>query len=115
MALQREGIHDENPIAIVGHVSDAGAAITDFDTDLTEGTNDHYNGMLMMFLGSSACAGQAHLIDDYTAANGNCAFVAGDQWTDVPANNVQSLEKRKSDNDDNDDNDGNNNNDENDW
>jgi len=71
--------------AVRGTVSDVGAAATDFDTDLSEGTDNHYNGMLLMFL-DGVCAGQAHLIDDYATANGNCTFVTSDQWTEAPGN-----------------------------
>jgi len=70
-------------IAASGAVNDAGAAITDFDTNLTEATNDHYNGMVMMFI-SGANAGQSHIIDDYIGASKNVSFATGDQWTDVP-------------------------------
>jgi hypothetical protein len=71
-------------IAVSGTVNDVGPAITDFNTDLTEASNDHYNGMLMMFL-NGVCAGQAHLVDDYVGATKNCLFAAADQWTDIPA------------------------------
>lgn len=70
-------------IAVQGAVSDAGPAITDFDTDLAEATDDHYNGMLLMFL-DGPNAGQAHTIDDYGGAAKNVSFRVGDQWTDVP-------------------------------
>jgi len=72
-------------IAVPGAVSDAGPAIADFDTDLTEATDDHYNGMLLMFI-SGANAGQAHAINDYAGGAKNVAFSAEDIWTDVPAN-----------------------------
>jgi len=70
-------------IAISGAVNDAGAAITDFNTNLAEATNNHYNNMLMLML-TGANAGQSHHIQTYLGAGGNCAFVAGDQWTDLP-------------------------------
>jgi len=70
-------------LAVSGAVSDAGPAITDFDTDLTEATDNHYNGMLLMFI-DGPNAGQAHVIDDYGGAAKNVSFLAGDQWTDVP-------------------------------
>jgi len=72
-------------IAVPGAVSDAGPAITDFDTDLTEATDNHYNGMLLMFI-DGPNIGQAHIIDDYAGAAKNVSFLAGDQWTDVPVN-----------------------------
>jgi hypothetical protein len=70
-------------IAVSGTVDDVGPAITDFDTDLAEATNDHYNQQLLMFT-SGVCAGQAHFINDYTGATANCAFAATDRWTDAP-------------------------------
>lgn len=72
-------------IAVTGSVNDVGPAITDFDTDLAEASNNHYNGQLLMFL-NGPDAGQAHLIGTYTGATKNCAFVASDQWTDAPGN-----------------------------
>jgi len=70
---------------IAGAVSDAGPATTDFDTDLTEATNEHYRGLFLMFL-DGVCAGQGHTIDSYTGATKNVAFAVGDIFTDAPAN-----------------------------
>jgi len=70
-------------IAIPGAVSDAGPGITDFDTDLAEATDDHYNGGLLMFT-AGPNIGQAHTVDNYTGGTRNVSFRAGDQWTDVP-------------------------------
>ncbi len=72
-------------IAVSGSVNDVGPAVTDFDTDLAEATNDHYNQQLLMFT-NGVCAGQAHFINDYTGAARNCAFATTDRWTDAPAN-----------------------------
>jgi len=72
-------------IAVPGAVNDGAPAITDFDTDLAEATDNHYNGMLLMFI-DGPNAGQAHTIDDYGGAARNVSFLAGDQWTDVPVN-----------------------------
>lgn len=71
-------------IGIKGNVLDVAPAVTDFDTNLAEATNDHYNGMLLLFV-SGACSGQAHIIDDYVGASKNVSFAASDQWTDIPA------------------------------
>lgn len=68
---------------IEGAVSDVGPAAADFDTDLVEATDTHYDGMLLMFTDGD-CAGQAHVIDAYLGANGNCAFSAEDRWTEAP-------------------------------
>lgn len=72
-------------IPVAGAVSDAGATVVDFDTNLTEVTNNHYNGMLLMFT-SGVCAGQSHLIDVYTGGAKNVSFATSDQWTDAPGN-----------------------------
>lgn len=69
---------------IEGSVDDAAPAVGDFDTDLTEATNEHYNGMLLWFV-DGVCISQAHVIDDYVGATKNCVFSAEDQWTDAPA------------------------------
>ncbi len=71
-------------IAISGSVNDVAPAVADFDTDLAEATNDHYNGMLLMFLDGD-CDGQAHIVDNYTGATKNVSFATADQWTDIPA------------------------------
>jgi hypothetical protein len=68
-----------------GAVADVGAAVTDFDTNLTEVTNNHYNGLLCIFT-SGVCQGQAHNVDVYTGGAKNLAFAASDQWTDAPGN-----------------------------
>ncbi len=72
-------------IAIAGEVADAGPAVTDFDTNLAEATNNHYNGGLVMFV-EGVCLGQFHLVDVYTGGTKNMSFASSDQWTDVPAN-----------------------------
>ncbi len=68
-----------------GSVDDVGPAAADFDTDLTEATDNHYNGMLLMFT-EGANIGQAHVINDYAGGAKNVSFSAEDIWTDVPAN-----------------------------
>ena len=70
-------------MAVKGRVNDAGPAITDFNTDLTEASNNHFNGSLMLFT-SGLNVEQAHTISVYTGATRNVAFAVGDQWTDVP-------------------------------
>jgi len=72
-------------IAVSGLVNDGAPAVADFETNLTEATNDHYNGMLLMFI-TGPNAGQAHTIDDYIGATKNVWFHANDWWTDVPVN-----------------------------
>ncbi len=72
-------------IAMAGIVADATPAITDFDTNLAEATNNHYNGQLLMFT-TGVCLGQAHQVDSYTGGTKNMAFATSDQWTDAPGN-----------------------------
>lgn len=71
-------------VAIAGTVDDVAPAAADFDTDLTEATNEHYRGMFLMFLDGD-CIGQGHTIDSYTGATKNMSFAAGDVFTDAPA------------------------------
>ncbi len=80
-------LSEPNPViaAVSGQVLDGAPAVTDFDTDLVEATNNHYNGGLLMFV-TGVCRGQFHFIDVYTGGTKNCTFAAGDQWTDIPAN-----------------------------
>lgn len=68
---------------VEGSVSDVGPAAADFDTDLAEATDNHYNGMLLMFTDGD-CAGQAHVINDYDGAAKNVSFSAEDIWTEAP-------------------------------
>jgi len=71
--------------ARTGEVADAGPVVGDFDVDgFTEGTNDHFNGMVMVFT-SGALTGQARIITDYTGSGQNMVFA--DNWTNAPANN----------------------------
>jgi len=49
-------------------VTDAGNSTTQFKTDLTEATDDHYNGMILVFTSGSAVGGQARKITDYVGA-----------------------------------------------
>jgi len=65
-------------------VSDAGATSTDFDTDLTEASDNHYNGTVMVFI-TGNLAGQARSIGTYTGASKNCNFT-GNLWSEAPAN-----------------------------
>jgi len=70
---------------VEGSVSDGAPAAADFDTDLTEATDNHYNGMLLMFTDGN-CAGQAHVINDYDGTAKNVSFSAEDIWTEAPGN-----------------------------
>src|SRR3990167_7910560 len=54
-------------IAVSGTVNDVGATTTSFITDLTEASDDHYNGALLVFTGG-ALNGQARGGGDHTRA-----------------------------------------------
>jgi hypothetical protein len=75
-------------VVAYGTVSDVAPSVNDFDTDLSEATNVHYRGSIMMFL-TGALAGQCNTIQVYTGASKNCDFhsvVSGLEWTEAPAN-----------------------------
>lgn len=67
--------------ATFGAVNDAGAGTTDFDTDLTEATNDHYNSLYIVFL-SGVLTGQARKISDYDGSAKNITVATA--FTDAP-------------------------------
>ena len=77
-------------IAVAGSVSDVNPIQTDFDTDLTEATDDHYNLQAMMFY-TGVLKGQSQDIIDYTGVSKNCAFYAYAKWTEAPANGDKFL------------------------
>lgn len=64
-----------------GTVSDAAAAAGDFDTDLTEATNDHYNNMVIVFT-DGVLSGQARRISDYVGGAKNIAVTPA--FTEAP-------------------------------
>lgn len=51
-----------------GAVADASPTTTAFDTDLTEATDDHYNGAFVLFY-TGALTGQSRKISDYDGTN----------------------------------------------
>ncbi len=65
-------------------VNDASATTTSFVTALTEATNDHYNGRIIIFT-SGALANQATDITDYDGASKTVTVTA---LTEAPANGV---------------------------
>lgn len=74
-----------NGLGFTGEVADVGALAGDFDVDgFTEATNDHFNGMVLMFT-EGALIGQARVITDYTGAGQNCVFA--EPFTNAPADN----------------------------
>ena len=67
-----------------GAVADASPAATSFDTNLTEATDDHYNGAFLVFT-SGANAGKRPLpISDYNGTTKVIAF-ASPGWAEAPA------------------------------
>jgi hypothetical protein len=70
---------------LTGEVNDAGASTTAFKVDgFTEATDDHFNGMIVVFT-SGALAGQARTITDYTGATQ--LITVAEALTDTPADN----------------------------
>jgi len=65
----------------------AGASTTVITTDLTEATNDHYNGRTVVFT-SGAVAQQATEITDY---NGSTKEITCAALTEAPANGVTAV------------------------
>lgn len=65
----------------------AGASTTVITTDLTEATNDHYNGRTVVFT-SGAMAGQATSVTDY---NGSTKEITCATLTEAPANGVTAV------------------------
>lgn len=71
--------------ARTGEVADVGPLAGDFDVDgFTEATDDHFNGMVLVFT-SGVLTGQARVITDYTGTGQNCVFA--EPFTEAPADN----------------------------
>lgn len=66
----------------ISAVNDVGATTTEFDTDLTEASDDHYNGDLVVFT-SGNLQGQATRISDYTGSSKN--ITVNPALTEAPA------------------------------
>lgn len=64
-------------------VSDAGATASDFDTALSEITDDHFNGQVIVFV-DGVLKGQAKLIDDYDGTGKNVTIFPA--FTEAPGN-----------------------------
>ncbi len=75
--LERAGLG-----VVLGTIA-SGSTASNFVTDLTEGTNDHYNGA-MITLTSGVLAGQRLRITDYVGATKTVVVTA--QTADVPSN-----------------------------
>jgi hypothetical protein len=75
---------------ILSAVNDPGGAATTtvFITDLTEATDDHYKGRVVIFYGGGALDGQA---SDITAYNGTTKALTVSTLTDTPADNEKFM------------------------
>ncbi len=71
-------------IAVKGAVNDGAPGAWTFVTNLTEATEDHYKGMLVMFI-TGALTGQAKTINTYTGASKTINCIT-DAFTEAPAN-----------------------------
>lgn len=65
-----------------GAISGTGSTTTEFDTDLTEATNDHYIGCLLVFT-SGALQGQFGRVLDYVGSSGTITLAQA--LTEAPA------------------------------
>ena len=79
-------LFDVSPIVpgvVPGAVNDVGADSDDFDTNLTEATNDHYNGCVIVFT-NGVLAGQSRRILDYDGTAKN--IIVESAFTEAPGN-----------------------------
>ncbi len=74
---------EDKGLVVRSAVNDASATTTGFVTDLTEATDDHYNGRLLIFT-SGNLLGQSRYITDY---NGTTKGVTVEALTEAPADN----------------------------
>ena len=75
--------HLDHVVAVAGSVSDASATVNDFDTDLSEATDNHYNGNIMMFT-SGVLDQQSARIWHYTGSSKNIQVLPA--LTEAPGN-----------------------------
>ena len=75
-----EAVLDATP---TGTVMDAGASATDFDTSLTEASDDHYNNAYVVFT-SGVLLGQSRMISDYAGTSKNITVATA--FTEAPGN-----------------------------
>ena len=78
-----DNLEESTKAITVSAVNDASASATSFVTDLTEATDDHYNGRVLHFI-SGALSGQSSDITDY---NGTTKAVTVTALTEAPADN----------------------------
>lgn len=69
-------------LGVVGAVNDGSATTTSFVTNLTEATDDHYNGAILLFT-DGALQGQSRKITDYNGTTK--AVTLSSAVTDTPA------------------------------
>jgi hypothetical protein len=69
-------------VCTFGAVNDGSATTTDFDTDLTEASDDHYNNEILAFI-DGVLKGQYRKITNYTGSSKNVEVLA---FTEAPGN-----------------------------
>lgn len=79
-----EAMLDATPTGAVVDDNDPDPTTTAFETNLTEATNDHYNGCFVLFY-SGALLGQSRKISDYDGTTK--IITVGTAFTEAPANN----------------------------
>lgn len=70
-------------LVIAGTVSDAGPTAGEFDTDLSEATDDHFNGAFIVFT-DGVLQGQSRKISDYDGTAKNISVASN--FTEAPGN-----------------------------
>lgn len=70
-------------VSLVGLVDDASATATEFDTDLDEASDDHYNDMLVLFT-SGVLSGQSRPVSDYNGTSRT--ITVSPAFTEAPGN-----------------------------
>lgn len=68
-----------------GTVDDSSPAATGFDTDLTEATDDHYNGAFVVFTSGNLVGRRPLPASDYDGTNKTLSFTSPG-WAEAPAN-----------------------------
>ena len=82
MSVANETLLNAGASGLVYSTCTAGSSVTEIRTNLTEATNDHYNGRTITFL-SGALAGQSSDITDYV---GSTKYLTVTALTEAPAN-----------------------------
>jgi len=78
----------EGIISVESAINDASATTTSFVTDLTEATDDHYNGKTLTFI-SGNLSNQSRVVSDYNGTTKTLTF--DEAFTEAPADNDEFI------------------------